>query len=56
MPGDYFVFFIYHMKLTTEPFVFKLRSFFAVLARSVGALDGKVASYSNRCFRGEVVE
>ena len=34
---------IYHIKLTTEPFVFKLRPFSGVLARSVGVLDGKVA-------------
>ena len=34
---------IYHIKLTTEPFVFKLRPLFSgVLVRSVGVLDGKV--------------
>ena len=37
------LFSLYYMKLTTEPFVFKLRRFFAVLARSVGALDGNAA-------------
>ena len=32
-------------------FAFKLRFVFALLARCLGALDGKFASYSNRCFR-----
>ena len=30
MPADYFVFFIYYTQMTTEPFVVKLRSFFAL--------------------------
>ena len=33
---------IYHIKLTTEPFVFLLRPFFGVLVRSSGVRDAKV--------------
>ena len=55
MSGDSYVSFVYYMNLTMQPFVFKLRRFFAVLARFLGPFDGKVASSAARFVRAEMV-